>query len=156
MLVEKVLWAWLLAAVGVPIYRGEVALPADWYTPSGTHLEARKYPIEIRQSEGGLSLAFLDGDRVVDSIPGRPPRADQDFTVPQLGAVLLWPVTSKPTEPKSKLSPYLTNISWEAVLRIYGARKKPNTELRALLRVKDKTVEFPLYLEKPAAPVSAR
>ena len=153
MILWQVGYACLLAAAITPatIYRSEVPLPVQLYTPAGTRLEARKYQIEIRQDEGRYWLAFLENDKLVDSVPGRSPSEGASFTVPLLGAVLLWPVESKEkSEPKSKLSPYLTNISWRAVLRVYRSRENSNSEVRALMRLGEKTVEFPLYLEKPA------
>jgi len=159
MILWQVSCAWLLAAgiAPAPIYRSEVPLPLELYTAAGTHLEARKYQIEIRLDEGRYSLAFLDNGKVIDSVPGQPPSDASAFTVPLMGAVLLWPVDSKEkSEPKSKLSPYLTNISWQAVLRVYRSRESSNSEVRALMRIGEKTVEFPLYLEKPASPANKR
>jgi hypothetical protein len=158
MILWQVSCAWLLAAniAPAPIYRSEVGLPVELYTAAGTRLEAHKYQIEIRLDEGRYSLAFLENDKLIDSVPGRPPSEGAAFTVPLMGAVLLWPVDSKEkSEPKSKLSPYLTNISWRAVLRVYRSRETANREVRALMRVGEKTVEFPLYLEKPASPAAS-
>src|ERR1700722_17093185 len=159
MILWQVSCAWLLAAgiAPAPIYRSEVPLPLALYTAAGTRLEARKYQIEIRSDEGRYSLAFLENDKVIDSVPARPPSDGSAFTVPLTGTVLLWPVDSKEkAEPKSKLSPYLTNISWRAVLRVYRSRESSNSDVRVLVRVGEKTVEFPLYLEKPASPVNRR
>jgi hypothetical protein len=143
--------AWVMAAANAPAYRGEVTLPMDLYTPSGTHLEARKYQIEIRQEGSRYQLAFVDKDKAVDTVPGRSPNAENVFTVPITGVVVLWPPepAEKP-EPKSKLSPYLTNISWQAVLRVYRSHQSSDREVHALLRAKGQTIEFPLYLEKPS------
>jgi hypothetical protein len=149
MILWQVSCAWLLAAsiAPAPIYQGEVPLPLELYTAAGTRLEARKYQIEIRQDEGRYWLAFLENNKLIDSVPGRPPSEGASFTVPLMGAVLLWPVSSKEkSEPKSKLSPYLTNISWQAVLRVYRSRENSHSEVRAQMRVGEKTVEFPLYL----------
>jgi hypothetical protein len=159
MILGQLFCACLLAATAAPqpAYHGEVALPVELYTGSAAHLEARKYEVEIRLDEGRYALAFLDNNKLIDSVPGRPPTADSAFTVPLVGAVLLWPADDKEkAEPKSKLSPYLTNISWNAVLRIYRSRESSNKEVRALLRIGEKTVEFPLYLEKPVSPAGAR
>jgi hypothetical protein len=159
MILWQVSCAWLLAAgiAPAPIYRSEVPLPLELYTPAGTRLEPRKYQIEIRLDEGRYSLAFLENDKVIDSVPARPPSDGSAFTVPLTGTVLLWPVDSKEKgEPKSKLSPYLTNISWRAVLRVYRSRESSNSDVRVLMRVGEKTVEFPLYLEKPASPANRR
>jgi hypothetical protein len=155
MILRQVSCVWLLAAsvAPTPVYRSEIALPLELYTAAGTRLEARKYQIEIRLDEGRYSLAFLEKDKLIDSVPGRPQSEGAMFTVPVIGAVLLWPVNPKEkSEPKSSLSPYLTNISWRAVLRVYRSRESSNSEVRALLRIGEKTVEFPLYLEKPAPP----
>jgi hypothetical protein len=158
MILWQVSCVWLLAAgiAPAPVYRSEVALPVELYTAAGTRLEARKYQIEIRLDEGRYGLAFLENDKLIDSVPGRPQSEGAAFTVPLMGAVLLWPVDPKEKgEPKSKLSPYLTNISWQAVLRVYRSRESSNSEVRALLRVAEKTVEFQLYLEKPASAVTS-
>ena len=158
MIARQVCCAWLLAAsiAPAPIYRSEVALPLELYTPAGTRLEARKYQIEIRQDEGRYWLAFLENGKLIDSVPGRSPSEGASFTVPLVGAVLLWPVdANEKSELKSKLSPYLTNISWRAVLRVYGSRESSKTEVRALMRVGEKTVEFPLYTEKPTPPAAS-
>jgi hypothetical protein len=157
MIASRLVCAWLLAAAGAPAYRGEVALPLELYTPAGRRLEARKYQIEIRQDETRYRLVFLDNDKPVDSVPGRAPSGEKIFTVPIVGTVVLWPAnTSEKQEPKSKLSPYLTNISWQAVLRVYRSRENSGNEVHALLQVKSRQIEFPLYLKKPVPSVTAR
>jgi hypothetical protein len=74
-----------------------------------------------------------------------------------VGTVVLWPANAaEKQEPKSKLSPYLTNISWQAVLRLYRSRENSGKQVHALLQVKSGKIEFPLYLEKPDPSVTAR
>ncbi len=157
MIVRLLVCAWVMAAANSPAYRGEHTLPMELYTPSGAHLEARKYPIEIRQEGSRYQLVFLDKDKAVDSVPGRYPAGEQTFTVPLMGVVVLWPPEpADKAEPKSKLSPYLTNISWQAVLRVYRSNRSSDREVHALLRVKGETIEFPLYLEKPSPSETAK
>jgi hypothetical protein len=157
MIFHELVCACLLAASGALVYQGEVALPLELYTPAGKRLEARKYQIEVRQDGSRYQLAFLDHDKPVDSVQGRSPSGEKIFTVPIVGTVVLWPANAKDKqEPKSKLSPYLTNISWQAVLRLYRSRENSGKEVHALLQVKSGKVEFPLYLERPVPPVTAR
>jgi hypothetical protein len=152
MLNSLLLLALLLAEPGRAIYRGEVWLPVELYTASGESIPSGKRELEIRSEGDDYILVFLSGEKRIASVHGKRGARAEGFSIPLVGTILLSPVKISPT--KSSISPYLTNLSWSATLRLYKASEPASRELRAIFRDKAKRVEFPLLSEqsKPGTP----
>jgi len=150
---SHLLLALLLAGPGQAIYRGEVRLPLELYTASGETIPSGKQDLEIRSEGTEYFLVFISGQKRIASIPGKAVNGAPGFNMPVVGTVLLQRVEEEKkeaSEMKSRISPYLTNLSWKATLRLYQAAAPSNKELRAVFRDEAKRVEFPLFSERPA------
>jgi len=153
MLSSHLLLALLLSGPGQPIYRGEVRLPLELYTAGGETIPSGKHDLEIRLAGSEYLLVFVSGQKTIASIPGKAFSGASGFNMPVIGTVLLQRVEEEKkeaSEMKSRISPYLTNLSWKATLRLYQAAAPSNKELRAVFRDEAKRVEFPLFSERPA------
>lgn len=152
MLPSLLLLGLLFAEPGHALYKGDVRLPLELYTASGESIPSGKQELEIRSEGDGYVLVFRSGEKRIASIQGKTGARAAGFSIPVVGTILLWPVKAAPT--KSSISPYLTNLSWSATLRLYQASEPSSKELRAILRDKGKRVEFPLFSErlKPVTP----
>ncbi len=157
MLSSHLLLALLLSGPGQPIYRGEVRLPLELYTAGGETIPSGKHDLEIRLAGSEYLLVFVSGQKTIASIPGKAFSGTSGFNMPVVGTVLLQRVEEEKkeekkeaSEMKSRISPYLTNLSWKATLRLYQAAAPSNKELRAVFRDETKRVEFALFSERPA------
>ena len=141
----------LLLAVLVA-YQGEIDLPVRLATSAGKSFGPGKFQVEIRRQGQDYVLAFLSGGQLTASITSAP-AASVSLGMPIAPATLLWPPPAAgKSETRSKLSPYLSDISWEATLRLYGSPDPSASEGRAVLRVPGKRLEFPLLFDRAAAP----
>jgi hypothetical protein len=154
---SHLLLALLLTGPGQAIYRGEVRLPLELYTAGGEIIPSGKQDLEIRLAGSEYLLVFVSGQKMIASIPGKAANATPGFNMPVVGTILLQRVEEEKkeekkeaSEMKSRISPYLTNLSWKATLRLYQATAPSSKELRAVFRDEAKRVEFPLFSERPA------
>lgn len=131
------------------LYSGEIELPAGLYAPSGESFGPGKFAIELRRQGEDYRLNFLRGGKIAASIPSAP-AGSAALNVPLAPTTLLWPPPpARKDEIRSKMSPYLANISWEAALRLYGSADPAIKEVCARVRAQGRNLEFPLSLGRP-------
>ena len=72
-------------------YVTQLHLPGDLYTAKGTVLKKGNYDLRLRIENGLYSLAFLQGDRQVATVTGRPHEREgaENWVVPVLGTLFL-------------------------------------------------------------------
>ena len=133
-------------------YQGEIDLSVRLATPGGKSFGPGKFQVEIRRQGQDYVLAFLSNGQLTASIASAP-ATSLPLGIPIAPAILLWPPPAGgKSETRSKLSPYLTDISWEATLRLYRSVDPSRAEARAVVRVPGKRLEFPLFVDSAAAP----
>jgi hypothetical protein len=136
----------------VAVYRGAVVFPGDVFAPDGSSVSQGKHDFEIRVRDDRYVLAFPGPERQTVTIPGKPYKELDSFTIPVVGTLLLWPVKEPPPdESRSKTSPYLTNLDWHATLRIYRSSNPESAELRAVFQEGTRRIEFAMFSAKPPA-----
>src|SRR5437868_7187205 len=135
----------LFLAGAAPVYRGEVDLPAEIFTPDGSSISRGKHPLEVRKQGDRYTLVFTGLEKQAATLEGVPFTGLDSFVQPVMGTILLWPA-NEPTaeESRSKLSPYLTNVDWKATLRLYRSSNPQNEELRVVLADGPKRIQFTL------------
>jgi hypothetical protein len=145
----------LFLAAPAPLYRGEVSLPQEVFTPDGKSIPPGKHPLEVRSEGGRYTLTIAGPEKENVSLEGTPFAGLGAFVRPLVGVVLLWPA-AEPTaeEARSKISPYLTNVDWKATLRIYQSSNPQDEELRAVLADGSKRTQFTLFRSKPPKPAT--
>ena len=139
----------LLASSAALLYHGEIDLPVELYTTDGISLGPGKFQVKIRQESQRYALVFLNEGKQAAKIMSVPAGV-WSAGVPLAPTTLLWPPPQEKAEIRSKISPYLANLCWEATLRVYRSAEPSGKEIRAIFQAPTKQIEFPLFLEKPA------
>src|SRR5438105_8375448 len=110
----------LFLAGAAPVYRGEVDLPAEIFTPDGSSISRGKHPLEVRKQGDRYTLVFTGPEKQAATLEGVPFPGLDSFVQPVVGTILLWPATEPPAAAsRSKLSPHLTHVDCTPPLRLY-------------------------------------
>jgi hypothetical protein len=138
----------LLAFQAAPVYHGQVELPITLLTSSAVSLPRGKYELEVRVEKKEYTL-FLKQQKLVAAVAGKLLDGTIRSTIPLVGTILLWPNESDKIDTKSKLSPYLNDLSWKATLRFYKSADSASNEVQAVLIERGNRIGFSLYSAKP-------
>ena len=91
LLVLVVLFTAILPGQTAASYVTQIRLPGDLYTAKGIVLQKGNYDLQLRIENGLYSLAFLQEERPVAVVAGRPydERTAENWVVPVLGTLFL-------------------------------------------------------------------
>ncbi len=145
----------------VQTYNGEIRLPIDLLTSSGTLVKRGKFDVQIWLKPENFSLLFLEGENVIAKVPGHKlsnaeTLNDVHQTIPLIGTLLL--TSSKSIEELNikdeKQDPYIPKFDWRATLRAYRAATSDNSEIILNLQYRDDSgklskINFKMYLRTP-------
>ena len=120
-------------------YVTQLHLPGDLYTVKGIVIQKGNYDLRLRIENGLYSLAFLQGDRQVAAVTGRPHEKEgaENWVVPMLGTLFLRstadPIGTDEERHYSETGQAQYEYekrNWKATLRAYSSIRPEEKEIR--------------------------